>query len=327
MGFTLVRLATLYFPRLADKWHSWAFSVDPVEITTLGSYQLETNVRLLIAAKTALRYHPKMTAGRLLVVPKRERRELEVEIESIANVIAVTEKTKRNISSPAPFIALIPDDAPSREFLEKAEGFLRESCGQLLHRVPDRIDVLDKLDKLYDRLDGVSLLAESLSHDHATGKFHEYIRVFERAFRLPAKRLIEPLSEYLRASDLGYTRAEIEKWLDEIRDPATHADAKDSFVTEAHVRLVVWRMEQAAYDVVFNKEEWRAPSITRRELLTWTSGTRSNLGEVFTTQGSQGTVEIQWLDDFCAFPMDFSAGLSKLPDGWWTKPFLDEPNV
>lgn len=327
MGFTLVRLATLYFSSLSDKWHSWAVSVGPVEIETLGWYKLEANIRLLVAAKIALRYRPKLTASKNVVIPERERKELEAEIESIANLIAVTERTKRSISSPMPPVALMADDEASRDFLEKAEGFLRKPCDQASFRVPDRIDILEKLDLLSDRLDGISLIAESLSHNHATGKFHEYVRVFERAFRLPAKRLIEPLSVFLGTSNLGYTKAEITNWLREIRDSATHADEKRNFVTESDVRPIVSRMEQAVYDVVFNKEGWRTPSTTRRNLLAWPAGTQSSSGGIFSTQGLEGSLEIHLLDEFCAFPLDLSAGLNKMPEGWYSKPFLTESNA
>lgn len=327
MGFKLVRLATLYFSHLSDEWHSWKITVGHIQIETMGSYQLENKIRLLVAAGVTLRYRPKLTAGRRVVIPEHDRLQLEAEIEAIANLISVTERTKRSVSSPTPCAALIPDDDMSKEFLEKADGFLAEPCDRTYFGASGKIEILDKLDLLSDRPDGVALLAESLSHEHATGKFHEYIRIFERAFRLPAGRLSKPLSEFLNASKFGYTEAEVNRWLDELRDAATHADEKRNFVIEADVRPVIRRMEQAAYDVVFNKTEWRAPTTTRRDVLVMTTGTTSNSSSIFAKQGSEGTLEIQLLDEFCSFPLDLSAGLEKLPEGWWSKPFLAETDV
>ena len=90
-------------------------------------------------------------------------------------------------------------------------------------------------------------------------------------------------------------------------------------VFEAGIMPVVWRMEQAAYDVVFNKAEWHNPSTERRDIWRPTSGTSSSSGSMFSTQGIQDTFRIQMLDEFAAFPKALIGGFDALPDNWWCK--------
>jgi len=51
--------------------------------------------------------------------------------------------------------------------------------------------------RLADRADGLALLVEASGIRHASGRFHEYIRVFERAFGKASRLLALPLAEFL----------------------------------------------------------------------------------------------------------------------------------
>lgn len=322
MALKLVRLASLYFSTYSGE-DGFQINFDDVLVDTLGIYRLNNKVRILVAASMDLKYHPKMTTAKQIVVSEKYRKRLEAVIETIANLISVSEQAERHISSPTPYIALVPDDEASKSFLDDANGFLSPTSMPIDMVAKHRIELTNKLDQLVDRLDGVALLAESLTHTHPTGKFHEFIRLFERAFRLSGKQLTEPLSRFLVTSkNFGYTSDEVSRWI-ELRDPATHADQRNVFILESDVSPVVWRMEQAAYDILFNKAEWRSPTTERRELFEPLAGTNSATGGFFGTQGMAGVaIESRLYDEFRAYPLDLTAGLNRLPDGWWSKPFL-----
>ena len=174
------------------------------------------------------------------------------------------------------------------------------------------------------------MLAEALSHSHPTGKFHELLRLFERAFKRSSSKLIKPLAAFLsKAENLGYSESEIKNWVVSLRHPATHADIRDFFVLEAGIRPVVHRMEQAAYDVLFNKMEWRSSSSSRREIWKPISGTLSDKLGLFVTQGKGTTINFQALDGFSSYPLsllDFSSVLPKMiPENWWYKDGKSKP--
>ena len=169
-----------------------------------------------------------------------------------------------------------------------------------------------------DRSDGAALLAEALAHDHPTGKFHELIRLFERAFARPAKLLVEPLQTFLNPS-YGYTEEELARWFEQLRDPATHADARADVVFEKDVRPVIARMEQAAFDVLLNKAQWRDPASDRKDIWNPATGTNDAANSIFLTKGKDAQLSFQLTDQFGAYPLDLAAGLAPLPEGWFAE--------
>ncbi|MBA7470758.1 hypothetical protein ES707_06045 [subsurface metagenome] len=272
----------------------------------------------MVAALVELRKWPGLTNDGLVVVPEEPRKQAERAIETAANMIAIAEGCKRSISSPIPCIAFLPEDSESHAWLDRTKGIL--SSRQLLSGAKFRVKLDETIQKsLQGRLDGVQLLAEALSHTHATGKFHEFLRLFERAFRCSKDKLAMKLAEFLEPTGQGYTKAEIKKYVVHLRDPATHADKKPEFVLESDIRPVIRRMEQAAYDVLFNKAEWRSSSTGRRKIWSPPAGTASNSHHLFVVQGSEVALEFQLLDDFDSYPVDLSVSINVLPEGWWSK--------
>lgn len=77
---------------------------------------------------------------------------------------------------------------------------------------------------------------------------------------------------------------------------------------------MVWRVEQAAYDVLFNKKVWRSADSERRSMYTWRCGIGRD--EVFMAQGSTPTLGAQLPDGFGTFPL-YIGGLSAIPTEWW----------
>ena len=313
----LIRLAIVSAEDLDESWRRFGMRFDEVELTTREARDAQGELRILLAAARRLRYRPKVKADGGVAVPDRERREAEAAIETAVNLIAISQGTRCSISSPTPAAALLADGDDGHEWLAKASYLDLRPLGNGRPQPSWKVELTDELQKgLADRLDGVALLAEALGHKHPTGRFHEYLRLFERAFARPARNLAEPLVEVLDAR-FGYTTEEIEHWLGVLRDPATHADARPEFVLEADTRPVVGRMHQAAFDLLMNKERWRSADTARRALWRAPTGTTGMHNDIFATQGEALAMTAQLMDPFDAYPADLSAIMNPLPAGWW----------
>ncbi|NVN92530.1 MAG: hypothetical protein HXX11_18300 [Desulfuromonadales bacterium] len=317
----LLRLGCLHFSELPEEWEKWRGTIGGIEIGTIGSNRTEKGVRLIVIAQAEMKYFPKVTAQGLAVIPEKLRKQLEGCIETMGNLISLSIRGRRTISSPTPSIALLPENDEERTRLAQVHGFSflpgnRCETGSLIKFS----DIGEYLEHLQDRLDGVALLVESIAHEHLTGKFHEYIRVFERAFRLSSKRLIAPLADFLCTSAFQYSAQEVENWILNIRHPITHADERECFLLESDVRPVIRRVEQAAYDVLFNKEMWRNPQSNRRDVWQPPFGTNSTNGDIFITQGFEVNLENQILDEFQAYPLDLQGIMKNIPIEWLAFP-------
>lgn len=273
----------------------------------------------LIYGMTKLTKKLEITNENLIKIPNEEREKLERAIETAINLFAVSTCSSRSISSPSPYIALQPENDEEREMLEGLNGFVLNPT--VIPGAPFQTEFSDEfLIMVKDRLDGVSLLAEALSHSHPTGKFHELLRLFERAFAHSSRKLIQPLTDFLLPTNQGFTRNEVKNWVFNLRHPATHADIREEFLLESGIRPVVQRMKQAAYDILFNKLEWRNPTSERREIWQPVSGTISDKMDVFITKGESQSLEFQILDGFSSYPYDLSGSIGNfLPKNWWYK--------
>ena len=320
----LVRLALVTFIPAPTGWRQWTLQMGDIEVSPLSPYESEDNLRLLVGAATVLEYRPKVTADEQVVVPPKQRAAAERAVELAANVIAVAQGCRRHIASPWPPVVFVATGDEGRSWLAERAG-LQHGSLKGTFRTDQRMNldgsVLSQLD---DREDGVALLVEALAHDHAMGRFHEFIRLFERAFARPTKLLTSPLAKFLDPL-FGYSETELAKWFKELRDPATHADARNEFLLEADVRPVIDRMEQAAFDVLLNKAAWRDPSPDRREVWKPTAGTVSADGGAFIVQRTTPVTTGIILDEYGAFPMDLGSGvIEKRPQNWW--PQEDAPS-
>ncbi len=321
----LVRFATVTFHPAQTKWKYTKFERGDVEINTFVTTKdkLENPDTLLLQAEIDLKSKPEIKEN-VVIIPEESRRELERCIEDVANIIAVSEMCKRLVSSPSPCIAFKSVNKEEREWLDSTKGIR-----YTLKMIPSfRFSVQDEISKnnfLSDRLDGVAMLAEALANPHLTGKLHEFMRLFERAFTLSSAPLIKPLSDFLIGSKLKITSNNVAEWIVDLRHPATHADKKEEFVLESDLREHIHLIEQAAYDVLFNKEEWRNTSIKRREILNPISLVQSD-GVSVVQKGSYGQAFMsQLLDPFGVFPVNLAGGLtSSMSDDLWFKKIDDE---
>lgn len=299
----LVRTAVLTFKTGSDEWRQlMLFKMRGIEVRAMPYADQAGTLTLAVAAEVPLSSLPNVTADNRVEIPADARRKCERAIEAVANLIAVSENSRRTISAPYLCVALLPTSKRDRRWLSKRAGMAIPPTAKSIPRIPPRV-ARPLLRRLDDRSRGVALLAEALAHGHATGKFNELVRFFEHAFARPYNKLEKKLCQFLAGGGFGYTRTEIRGWLHEIRDLATHADERLDFALEATTRPVVSRMEQAAYDVLFNKKRWHDPSSERRRVWRPDGATTDDKGATTVRQRSTLTIEAQLFDIFGSYPI------------------------
>ena len=263
-----------------------------------------------------------------IVVPETPRKACAYTIEILANMLSVFGRTKRTISSLAPSVAFSELSNEELKKLNSSEG-IRENQRSYVS-VPFKIDFSDKKfhTALADRILGVALLAETLSSSHAVARYREFVRFFEHAFALPLPRLEKKLWQFLATSDLGYTRDEIKTWIS-LRHGATHADMLKTkiLIFEPEIRPIIGRIEQAAYDVLFNKEVLQDSSKSRRNVLSLITSTKGRNGDIKMAQGAELSINIQVVDPFGVYPQNLIGGLTQIPEGWWCAPRASEKRL
>jgi hypothetical protein len=313
----LVRVVLVRFAQAPRQGNDFAGDLGGVRVDTLGSLGDDTGaLTIVLAGSTSLKRRPKLAGGRLVVVPTTERERCERMLESMANFISVSERSRRSIASPIPCVAFIPVNEEERQWLAATDGILEQNELRDIPTAASAVPFTDEITAgLIDRLDGVALLAEALAHEHPTGQLHEHFRLLERSFSRPARLLAAPLLDFLHER-FGYTAAELEAWI-ALRDSVSHADAREIFALDADVRPVLWRVEQATYDALFNKAIWRDRSPARREVWMPDGWTSSPEGDVKARLGSTGSLMSRLLDQFGVYPADMQT-LSALPEGWWS---------
>ena len=277
----------------------------------------------LLCSSVSLRFPPKMTKQGLVVIPNKPREIAEEAIEHYSNIVAIASHGERKISSANPSVALVSESKSDDLFLSRAAGFIRRAENRAVPRAMFQLKSTH-IENLYDRLDGVAILAEALGHHHQTGRFHELIRLFERAFAIGGHALIGPLAAFLGSSSLGYTSGEIAEWIN-IRDGVTHGDRRKEILFESDVAWVCGRLVQAGYDVLLNKLDWHSGTSGRRETWQPTQGTIAPWPrtDLFVNRGEALNIEFQLFDEFRRFPSNLKGNVSTLPDGWWSKPFVE----
>lgn len=72
-------------------------------------------MRMLVAASQVLEYRPKVTAENEVVVPDRQREAAEKAMEVAANLIAVSQGSRRQISSPWPSVVFVATGSQSAQ--------------------------------------------------------------------------------------------------------------------------------------------------------------------------------------------------------------------
>lgn len=303
----------------------WICRLDDVYVHSIDHPPLTKDPGTLFLLAAGVELSSKLLMdGTEILVPSDLRRKLEETLETMANLLAVTHQCGRTIRSTIPYVAIDPIDEEAKQWISAATAIQAAKEG-----VPDRmqhaLDLNTVIPLLTDRLDGAALLAEALCQDHPTGKLHEYMRLFERAFARPAGDVCRDLLvDFLTPLRYGYDANEINHWL-HLRHLSTHADKRLDYAVESDTRPVVNRLEQAAFDVLFNKEKWRDPAIARRKVFHPIYGSLSSHGsKMFMALDAKGDaralVSFPFFDGFSAYPLDLRLDLSRcVPQNWFTK--------
>lgn len=313
----LFRLASLIFSQADTNFKSWKIDSGKVEVRTLKSQFTDDNKwKVIIIATIKLDRFPQIDDKNQIIIPETERKVLEFFIENSGNIISVSTNMPRSILSPDPNSGIIHENNEERLWLEKSNGILIKMPNQPSAINEDPIPIYQFMNELSDRYDGLALLCESINTNHASGKFKEYIRIFERAFTKSSKNLITPLTNYLKPLDLNYLHDEIDNWI-EIRGGTSHAD-RDRVFYEYDVIPVLGRVKTAALDILFNKTNWRSNDSARRSLWKVPSGPLDRNMGLFITQGKNVKINFHILDDFGVFGRDFSS-LNNSPNDWYIK--------
>jgi len=247
--------------------------VDPESSITVAWPNEQVQVHVAVSA-TVDAGPPDRVSDRLNV-PDGPRCMAESAIAEYADVLAIANQCKRAIRSPQPAVALVPcsDEYPT---VMGVVGLHQPGGGSTMARVmPPVVPSEFAQTALPDRLDGLAMLADSLSEDTAIARARELFRLFERAFRRGPSGCVEPLATFLSTApwhDVSqYELDEVGHWLRQLRPEATHGDRRESYARSADVAPYLSRMEYAAYDVLLNKEQWRHPSSARRDQLHFMS--------------------------------------------------------
>lgn len=249
-------------------------------------------------------------------IPHAERREIERAIEVACRLAALDRGTSHSVASPIPALGLIP---PEPGFLTSLDGVRVELAAQvtpLLGGGPTCVIEDAKLQLVWDRLDGVAILTEALNAERDVGQFTQFWRLFERAFKAGHRDALPALTEFLLSSQHEFTVGEVEKW-GEFRNPAVHANRRGSLVLTSDVYMLLGRMREASFDVLFNKKTWWSGSAARRD--GWRPATGSAAGSNVTlTPGKAAHLELVLPDPFGTFPYAFVRSIHELlPEALW----------
>jgi len=184
VNLKLVRIVSAYFEPGFTDWRSWTMQMGDINVKTIGYREVDGKLNLFIAAEVKLPFMPELTSDNKIIPNEVFVRKTQEALETVVNLLAVSKGSKRQISSAVPYVAFLPEDDAAKQWLDSTNGI--DIWAQALPSCNVRIYLANKsiLDGLIDRLDGVELMAEALSHAHVTGRFHELMRLFERGFKV-----------------------------------------------------------------------------------------------------------------------------------------------
>jgi hypothetical protein len=261
--------------------------------------------RILLHAETSTAYevvHPAQ-----IRLPDAPREAAERALSEMGGVLGLLSEAPWTLSSPRPYLMVSAESDEERETLRATKRIVLPPWrpapamhGQGL-RQPLNVSQL-----LSDRPDGVLLLGAATGAGRGVAKLHELFRVFENGFGTAGGTLLGPLTTFLQSYpdwDLEYSRDEVRHWSFELRHPATHADLKWStrIAYDSDVERYLYRIEQAAYDVLFNKENWNRSDC--RRLMRWAFSAAQRLdGETIVTDSARLRTSAS-MDHFGSFPL------------------------
>lgn len=241
------------------------------------------------------------------------------DLEDTINLISLSKISGKKIFSCQPSIFLESEcDVDSKKLKKVSKLELTNPVNVAQISVTHLLNFETCLNSLGDRLDGVKIFSEALSANSTSGKFREYIRLFERAFNKENRALIKPLSLFLgSAKKLEYNEDEIRNWIS-IRHRLNHSNNKEGFLIDREIIHYIPRVEQAAYDILFNKKLWANKSLDRKDLFQFKKRIDKDNRAVVKTKSNEDIGLILY-DETRTFPVSFMARFepNKIPKEWW----------
>lgn len=313
-----VRIAQVELSRPAAKPWGVRTEIDGVAVKVEPRNPGKSPVRnFIVFAEVPLDCTPEANLDGVVTISTEVARRSENAIERLADLMAIATFSTRSITSPVPPAGFSGVTAAEKAWLA---GCRLSHPAQHIRLVPLAMSITDPaLLQLDDRWDGVELFAEALASNHETGRFREFARFFERAFRAQPTELVHPLATFLAYYNrLDYTSDEIERW-HQLRNQATHANRPGrGYVLSRDVRPTVMRVEFAACDVLFNKLNWNSPDTSRRDSWQPAGGVLPDERHVIIRVGASLTVDANGLlDGFGTYPYDRQRKVFHWPEDWW----------
>jgi len=319
----LIRLAKFYFDKRPHE--SWLYSkkinLGSVSVITHDAKHDPPKFGITAWAEISLKAPITISDG-IAEPPREEREKCEEALNFVANIISCHSYSGREIGAVLPPIALVAESAFDEEVLSKVTGVGNHI--KLLRFQPYVPPYLEYFEDLQDRSEGVSLFAEALSNSNDLGKYRDLIRFFENAFNKTCHGLSKKLKQFLR-SEMGYTKSEIDFWFS-LRNGASHGDIgkAEKRVLESDVDKIVHRMEQAALDVLFNKNTWYTFNKNRREVwvpdLITNSPYPTQFHVIRPNQTQKDNITIEFTDSYGIYRLKSDVPHlteASRPSNWW----------
>lgn len=322
----LIRMAQVRFKGEPADWlGNWQVPISGVLVKKFSHENIDGEYRLNLSAETAVGL-PEIQ-DKIVKVPEGERAKCEDAIEFVANAISVQCFLGKTIISVTPPVFFCADSEQDRAWLGKADGIEQKPKLYRFHPYLAPEDA-QRILNLTDRKRGISLFAEALNHDTASGAYRDLVRLFENAFGMAHSQLGKKLYQFLNPK-MAYTREEVEAWLSR-RNGASHGEEgrNDEIVMNSDVYWFIPRMEQAALDVLFNKNEWGTNSRERLEIWEPSSFLKEpGSNEVTLSTGARLTIALT--DAYGVFPISVDMPYIRkenFPKNWWPLTPYDADN-
>jgi len=250
-----------------------------------------------------------------LTIDTQTRLDCESLIEVAANSIVVSFTCRKRVYSHLMCYGLqsegADDDAQLAALVDFPKGMIVYPIASLLGTAPGSY-----MEKLMDRAEGAAIMAECINNTTNLGRYRECIRLFELAFNRGYHAIVQPLAKFLKGAPHGYSKREVMDWVS-YRNPSVHADKKESdrLTFERDVVRFMNRMQQAALEVLFNKDRWHHSSEGRRAIWTPLMAILPS-GVQATETGRPVSVKLDFLDCFSVWQIYLGGGVI-LPSGYW----------
>lgn len=308
-----IRLVCLHYesPPEEDRSIKLPANINDFKIAHLGNYKRQNEFLSLWTFQKELTENDYHFSKEQLTISHEYLDLCHRIIRFFASYLSVVHQVKLSICSPLPSFAIVPDTTEEKSALDECEGM--DANREAFHGEEILFEIEgDAFQLVHDRPEGLEALAEALRLNSDLAKYREYIRLFEMAFAHSGVGLYKPLLRFLSTGKADFTKSEVRDWFDRLRSRAIHSDREEP-IFGYEIAKSMARMKLAAYDVLFNKLNWKTHDHSRRK------GMNPISGPGFITRGEKGLLVIRLFDDFGVFPMNINAGLQTPPKEWWSK--------